>query len=255
MSEKGPSKEPFELKDESAPFESRTRLREFKDNPNKIVREEMMINDSINDSIRHYANVRKQFESLQSEYGVNVPGIDVVIGENDREEKKVFMVVDKIEGENLEEIKSLPEDSKEKLEKFYVGVLESMLNAYKKEEAFLGDVAPRNLVYGHEAKEQGAEDDFYLVDVGHSSFVEREGQYKEEDDYKFAFFSTLTSMVEDGDIKVLEMKFGKDARLSKVRDRFKQIYEFAAKTQLDQRPDNWVVKKSQKVIEAFLDNS
>ena len=41
------------------------------------------------------------FEQMRDNYGVNIPDINIVIGENNGGERVVFMVVDKIAGENL----------------------------------------------------------------------------------------------------------------------------------------------------------
>ncbi len=218
MPEQELSREPFELKEES--FGGRMSLKELKSDPNKIVRRETLVNDSIDDTILFYKDVKNMFEAMKHNYGVNIPDMDMVIGELRQDKKYMFMIVDKIEGSNLNDAKNLPESAKEKFETFYVGILQSVLDAYKENKPFFFDLKPDNIMYGHKSKDENTENDFFLSDVG-GGFSYYEDKTA---DYDKTFFIELRRWVKN--IQYYEEKFGKDIALNNMRSKFKEMYEY-----------------------------
>ena len=182
---------------------------------------------SIDDTIKHYKNIKARFEAMKSDYGVNVPDMDIVIGKNEEGKECIFMVVDKIEGKDLDELERLPADAKIKFESFYVRFLQSIFDGYKQQKPFYRDIKTENIMYGHKSKEKGAEDNFFLTDVGggfqDGNFIEFHGQFIEVD-YSEAFFRSITNA--RADLKEYAKKFGNDIVLSNIEAKLREIYEF-----------------------------
>jgi len=206
-------------------------IRELENNPDKIVRTESMIG-SIKETAAHYKNIKANFESMKNDYGVNVPDMDVVIGNNENGGESVFMIVDKIEGKDLGELKNLPDSVKDKFEKFYSGVLQSMFDGYKKTKPFFVDIKKENIMYGHKSKEKGAEDDFFLADVGggfqYDNYVEYHGQIIETD-YDESFFRAIVNAKTD--IQDYEKKFGENVVLDGIRSKLEKISKYCQTNQ------------------------
>jgi hypothetical protein len=201
-------------------------IRELKDNPDKIVRTESMVG-SVEETIAHYKNIKTLFELMKSNYGVNVPDMDVIIGESEPGKQSVFMIVDKIEGKDLGEVKVLPEDVKDKFENFYTNFLQSIFDEYKKEKPFFRDIKVENIMYGHKSKEKDAQDDFFLTDVGggfqEGNFIEFHGQLIETD-YNEAFFRSMINA--KSDLQKYEKMFGENAELEAIKGKMEEIYEY-----------------------------
>jgi len=188
-----------------------------------------MINDSIDESIIYYSNLRKLFEEMCNKYGINMPDIDMVIGEKGNGQKYVFMVVDKIEGENLVNLQSLPEKEKEKFETFYLGLLRSTFDAYKSRKPFFSDSVDRNIMYGHKSKEKDGQEDFFLIDVGGDGFIREKGEYIV---YDHEFFAHV--FCTELDLHDFEIKFGENVVLGKIRSKLDEIYRYLV---INKRPE------------------
>jgi hypothetical protein len=201
-------------------------IRELKDNPDKVVRTESMVG-SVEETTAHYKNIKDRFEAMQTDYGVNVPDMDVVLGKDAKGKERVFMIVDKIDGKDLGELESLPAGEKDKFESFYTNFLQSIFDGYKKGKPFFKDVKIGNIMYGHKSKDKGTEEDFFLSDVGggfqDDNFVEYQGQFIETG-YDEGFFRSM--MNARADLQDYEKKFGENAELKGIRDKLEEIYKY-----------------------------
>jgi len=201
-------------------------IRELKDNPDKVVRTESMVG-SVEETVVHYKTIKDRFAEMRDDYGVNIPDMDIVMGESEPGKPSVFMIVDKIEGKDLGELETLPENSREKFETFYANFLQSIFYGYKQKKPFYRDIKTGNIMYGHKSKEKGAEEDFFLTDVGggfqDGNFIEFHGQFIETD-YNEAFFRSMINA--KSDLQEYEKKFGENAELKSIREKLEEIYKY-----------------------------
>ena len=211
---------PFQLEEDIPGYFN---IHKLKDNPDKLVREERMYNDNsytIDRSISHYSGLRKMFYAMRDNYGIGIPDIDMVIGERRKGERRVFMVVDKIEGRNLGDFKDLSDDEKEKFEIFYVGILQSIFDSYKNGKPFFNDAHTGNIRYGHKSKEKGnVGENYFLIDVG-DAFV-----YEEDRSYNTKFFANIIAMM-DTTAYGEEERFKKPIVFGKIRSKLREIWEY-----------------------------
>ena len=227
MSEGGPrfESEPFLARETLK--EGEFSIKELSDNPDKIVRIESMAG-SVEETILYYKDIKDRFESMKRNYGINVPDMDFVIGSDKDGKDRVFMIVDKIEGKDLSELKTLPEAEKDRFEDFYTNFLQSIFDEYKKGKPFFCDIKTGNVMYGHKSRETGEKDDFFLSDVGsggfnEGGFIEFHGQHIEAD-YDESFFRSMINA--KNDTQDYENKFGKNAELGRIRKKLEEIYEY-----------------------------
>ena len=103
------------------------------------------------------------FDRLRTTYDISVPDINLVLGRNDKGQDRMLMVVDKIEGQSIEESRLLPAEAKEKFDSFYASLFSSILDDYRANRFFFSDVDNSQFVYGR--KQGDSEDSVYLVDV------------------------------------------------------------------------------------------
>jgi hypothetical protein len=216
-------------------------IRELKDNPDKVVRTESMVG-SVEETVEHYKNIKDRFEAMRTDYGVNVPDMDIVIGRSEDDKERVFMIVDKIEGKDLNELESLPEDAKDKFEIFYTNFLQSIVDGYKKGKPFFKDIKTGNIMYGHKSKDRETEDEFFLSDVGggfqDGNFVEYQGQFIETG-YDEGFFRSILNA--KSDLQKYESKFVENIALNNIRAKLEEIYEFC-KTNKKQELETFFAK-------------
>lgn len=234
MSERAPKPipiplEPFQAKEGYSRLAQSTsnKIQELEHSGDKLVREEPFINNSIDDSISHYRGMKKMFEDMRDSYGVNVPDIDIVIGNSKKGEKRVFMLVDKINGQPLDEFKNVPLEEKEKLERLFIGALQSMFDAYKKREPFFSDLKLANIMYGRKSKEKNTEKDFFLFDVGYGSF--RDPNDKEHEQHGLPTYDKLfANIIENSPmhLAMMEEVFKTPVTLEKVRQKITEIGEY-----------------------------
>jgi len=203
-------------------------IREITDNPDKIVRTDSMVG-SVEQTMTHYKNIKDRFEAMRDDYGINIPDItDISVGKNEQGKDCVFMVVDKIDGKDLGELKSLPETEKDNFENFYTKFLQSIFDAYKNEKPFFCDIKTGNIMYGHKSKEPNAKDDFFLSDVGgggfnENGFIEFQGQHIEVD-YNQGFFRSMINA--KSDLEKYERMFGEDTELETIRLKLESIFAY-----------------------------
>jgi hypothetical protein len=109
--------------------------------------------------------IKKTFSELKEKYNINVPEIKhMVISEDKNEEKIAYIIVDKIEGINIEKAKTIPFEAAEKLDSHYEKILEYIFDTYQNEKLFFNDIIYYDqLMYGK--KKDDKEDKIYFVDT------------------------------------------------------------------------------------------
>lgn len=144
------------------------RIRRLETVPNKLVRigkspqEEKGL--GLDFRYRNFLRARELFKELEEKYGIKVIKQDLVRGRNVVGGGKVmFQVVDKIEGENLEDIKRLPAETQEKIDDYLTKFIHYFYDKNQNRQPFLWDINIGNVMYGR--KRDSNERDLYLVDV------------------------------------------------------------------------------------------
>lgn len=219
------SRAPFEL-DHDFMTARITEVNKLKSHPDKIVRKEKFINNSVDDTIAFYKDAKSMYGLMKNNYGVNTPDVDIVLGETKPGEKHVFMVVDKIEGKIIGECENVSESEVGKFETFYLGLLQSMFDAYKNKKPFFDDIHDENIMYGHRSKEKDAQNDFFLTDIGTEGF-EYYRESKEDDfpNYDDRFIGTVISHKES-EIATYEKMFENSVALNRIREKVDEIYKY-----------------------------
>lgn len=156
---------PFIENLEPSRYDSR-RIKELKSRPDKLVRE-WRVNPikEKKDVDRRIAEMRKDmkvFDNIRDHYGIDVVKTELVLG-GDRKNPKMYMVVDKIYGKNLEEIEKLPDHTAEVLDQLFASMIQYYFDIYKNGGDYWEDVGNYQIVYGHKYGED--RDNFYIVDV------------------------------------------------------------------------------------------
>lgn len=141
-------------------------IKSLSSNPEKLVREyfiPILSKKSMDEQIKKFSKGKKFFERLKNDYGIESVKMNMVIGKDESGVRKMFTIVDKIEGENLENIQKIPVEAKEKFETFYLGLIQHYKDVYEKGGNFWSDFTDEQIMYGHKYNKD--EDKIYVVDV------------------------------------------------------------------------------------------
>lgn len=227
MPESGPSREPFDFAEPLGEIEEKSFIKGVKSNPHKLVRtEDEWIEGDSDKTVATYKKIKEMFEEIRDKYGVNVTDIDVVLGETGAggpENKRAYVVVDKIMGQDLEECTELSADVIDKFEKFFTGILQAMFDRYKEGKMYFHDIKSSNFMYGHKSKDEGAENDFFIADVGWYYGVENEEDAG--DSYDNSFFNTLIKAQRD--LEGYRAKFGsEDVKLDAIEAKLTEMFDY-----------------------------
>lgn len=167
-------------------------LRQIPDFPNKVVRVQsleralgsvawdLIKNASKRQQVGEYLKVfnanKERLRELRDKYGIAVPDIDLILGKDDKGKEAVFMVVDKIEGDNLTEIDKFPPGTASQFDVFFAALFQYLLDANRDKFPVLSDIGHLfQYVYGHRAGKNGKS--IYLVDVEPALCYPRESHF------------------------------------------------------------------------------
>jgi len=140
-----------------------SRFYEFPGNPEKIIRKQAA-KDSVEASTKYYSQLRDMFYRMRDNFGIKVPQMEMVLGEDEKGQQGIFMAVDKIHGKNLHQFSAFTPELARKLDQFYADFIDATLDAYKNKLPIWGDLNNSQLMFG---KRQGEnEDNIYISDVG-----------------------------------------------------------------------------------------
>lgn len=104
------------------------------------------------------------FRTLEKKYHIAIPKFDCVVGKNEEDaDVLVYIVVDKIIGENIEEASNLPPEAREKLDEFYTALIQYYYDVFQEGGDYWWDFTNKQIVYGHKKDEK--EDKVYIVDI------------------------------------------------------------------------------------------
>jgi hypothetical protein len=138
-------------------------LRGLANHPEKIIREERR---RFNDAAKEieYLNWQKQLFLDMEGHGFKIPHFNALIGKNKEGADRVFVVVDRVEGRDLEKIIHAGEYPPE-LDECLTSVLNYSIDALRNNKAFYTDMGIHQLRYGHEYGKPDQPNQYYMVDI------------------------------------------------------------------------------------------
>ncbi len=166
-----PFKEPLVKSDVGEKEEDK--LKEFENNPNKIVRKITLdeiiyrFSDENINLIEAAVNAVKLFKELEDKYHINVPA-NFLIGKDENNRDALYSIVDKIDGKNFCNLELTDIDNKEifnkELEDLFVNLIHYYRDKYKDQAYYLSDIGKvSQFMYGLINNKQGQH--IYLVDT------------------------------------------------------------------------------------------
>lgn len=170
--------------------------------------------------LERFKRSRKMFEDLEHRYGLKMPQVDLVFGgehQGDDKTKKMFMVVDRLYGKDLDRPISLPLEAKEKAEDLYIGLAQHFLDAYLEGGDYWWDCFNRQLFYGHKQGEN--EENFYIVDT--EPYYENYSVHDQKNNE--VLFEKFMHVVSG--LKNTENNFGPGVKLTRAREAIKEMLE------------------------------
>jgi len=202
------------------PFKPLTEVEGFKpniksveDNPDKLVRS-VNLGDHLEEkfelefSEEEFKRGKKVFEKMRDKYGISIPDIQLVKGE-ERGLLKMFTVIDRIYGESLDKIKVLPPEAQTKADDFFSKLARFFYDIFKEGGDFWFDLRDDQYVYGHRKDEKN--DRIYIIDVD-PVIKEYDPKNKEGNYFLFDVLEMLFS-----DMLEVEEKFNPPVELTKTR--------------------------------------
>jgi hypothetical protein len=238
-------KSPFREPPQKNPSMSQI-LQEIPSQPGKVIRE---INDKklkelweTRDLLELAIQGNKLLEQLRTEYHIPLSA-RFVVGQNERGEKVIYIVSDKIIGEEVSNMFSIIDTERERFgqeaEQIGKSLTLYLVDAYDTGKPFLWDVfAPRQYMWGH--KENQEENHMYLIDVEPRIYTFNEVGIRA--------FSDLVSAVERFEIKS-KIDF---SRVWKILDNFYKKVVSDTKTIQEENMPRTLVKSELDFIKKIL---
>lgn len=119
---------------------------------------------TIREKAEYLRNKAIQFKKIVDRLGIRMAETTYIIGTDPKTNAPaLFGATERIEGENLEEMKLLDKEVTEKIDNLYAKIITDLIDSYKKENYFWCDPQNEQFVYGK--KEKDEKSDIYLVDV------------------------------------------------------------------------------------------
>lgn len=193
------------------------RIAELKNRPDKIIKKYPFHLTSREEWKKDKDFVKDYCEK----YGIRVPNYDVIFAKDEEGEAVGFVMMDKIEGEDLDSIENLPKEAREELDKLYAGLTDSYVDAFQSNGYYLHDIDLGGFVYGRKHGEK--EDNFYYVDPEPSKM-----KFEGITDFLDGVVVLIADYVKD-----LEAKFKPPARLTETRRHLGKVLEIARNHSLD----------------------
>ena len=197
------------------------RIKYLKSKPEKIARLNAVDWDAepeqLNELISLLKHANTFYDNLRKNYHINIPETDdPLLEKNENGTTTVITIVDRIDGQAVTDIKSLPEANKDKIDLMLSGLTDHYIDAYKNNGEYLWDLTKSQFMYGHTKKnpEDSLSADIWLADVDPTI-----SQYKKgEENANYELFIRLgrDSLKL---IKEIESKFPEGAKLEKARQK------------------------------------
>jgi hypothetical protein len=148
------------------------KLKQIENDPSKIIRaltfkrlEEMYLHKGLRVELNEVIKTCKQlYQELKEKYGIPVSA-DFVIGKNENDEKVIYVISDRIDGDDLSQLgKEKLRELKGELDDLYHSVITYFTEKLLSGEYYLVDIfKPEQYVYGTAPDQQ--EDKIHLVDT------------------------------------------------------------------------------------------
>ena len=136
-----------------------------------------------------------EFKKIIGDLGIRMAKTDYVIGESPATgDPTIFGVTEKIEGENLEEIKALDVETAEKIDEIYAKSIGAFVDSFLKNEVAWQDLKLGQFVYGKTKEDE--KPDVYLVDVD-PTFIDWNDPYFPGVRRKKYFWNRIESFIFD----------------------------------------------------------
>ncbi len=198
------------------------RIRALKSRPDKLVREgfeyyPIQDKQDLEREIKEFSEGKAFFQELQKNYAINVVSMDCVVGQDENSKKRIFTIVDKIEGQNLKELEELPNEAKEKFDLFYAALIQHYLDGYLQRKNVWSDFGDAQIMYGHKYGEN--ENSVYLTDVDPCSDPAQEIS----GDLSNSLLGNLIKVC--GSMLKIENKFNPPVVLKRAREKFSEIID------------------------------
>lgn len=178
MTERTPFRSELVPNDFDTDFEKTGDIRLLKDNPEIVVRQEQLQpslgeSDWLNSKeiqrrLEKFNKGKGLFTELRETYGVHVPSINFVVGKDGQENKVIYTVTDRIQGQSLYTMErsdwKVSDEQQRKLETLFSKLTKYLSDKYDTEGEYIAGIMGNDeYVYGHRAGEN--EDNLYMVDV------------------------------------------------------------------------------------------
>ncbi|MFA5831152.1 MAG: hypothetical protein WC878_04975 [Candidatus Paceibacterota bacterium] len=122
--------------------------------------------------VEHWRKQVKIFQNFTERYGIKTAKTGYFFGSDPKyktnipkDEKPMLMsATERIDGENIEEMRDIDETAAEKLDMIFSGMFSSLRDSYKENGYYWGDYSNKQILYGTAPNEKEAQ--AYVVDVG-----------------------------------------------------------------------------------------
>jgi hypothetical protein len=175
------------------------------------------------DAALYWAKLGREWKNIGEQYGIRTPKTEYVVGHDPHSEQpSLFLLTEKIEGENLKTLASFEpnekEKAKEELDKTYAGIFSHIRDSYKEEGYFWVD--PRNDQFMYGTIRRDSEKHVYLADAEPN--IDSWKDYGKNEKKDYIFWEKILMAFRE--MKLAEMKFGKHpVHFNKARDVFSRI--------------------------------
>lgn len=154
----------------------------------------------------------RDIRELSERYGIALPTFEFVLGDRGGDKINIFTVIDKIDGESLQNVEKFPQEAKDKLDNFYKSMAQYYFDKYKEGGNYFWDFRNSQFIYGHKKGEK--EDRVYMVDIEPRS--DKHGEQDHSFDILMRAGFVLTEALDAA------KRFEKGAKFDKTINTFKQ---------------------------------
>lgn len=139
-----------------------SRIKKFENRDDLVVRGYPVL-ESIDKEVETAVTMKKLLAELSDDYGIAVPEVRNVLGENKGRmiPRRMFIITDKVIGKRLWELP--PVEAIDKTNEFYLKVFKYPEDAYRYKKPFITDINSGQAMYGRKKGEDS--DKIYWVDV------------------------------------------------------------------------------------------
>lgn len=199
-------------------------IKSLKSHPGKFVRQwnvddfekkkldEEEIKKQLDKNIANFKEGINDIRELNEHYGIALPTFEFVLGKKSNDRINMFTVIDKIEGESLEQIKKFSPEAKDKLDTFYSSMAQYYFDKLKNGGSYFWDFKNQQFVYGHKKGEK--ENKIYMVDI------EPRSDESDNEGNALGILGRLSDVLDDAFLT--ESKFEEMVRFNKTTNTFKQ---------------------------------